>query len=102
MLCVYINLKRIGLTASDDLFGNPNDAFFRDVALIKSGMKGVHITWTCLRQYMFRTRGSILGQPDTGYMSMTHNIHFKGSHFMFFNLITIFKSKIANDYTPLL
>ena len=37
MLCVYINMERIGLTASEDLFGNLNDAFFRDVAHLKVG-----------------------------------------------------------------
>ena len=30
-------MERIGLTASEDLFGNPNDAFFGDVAHIKVG-----------------------------------------------------------------
>ena len=72
MLCAYINMESIGLTASEDLFGNPNDAFFSRRGSYKSGVKGVHITWTCLRQYMFRARGSILGPPDTGYMSMIH------------------------------
>ena len=82
-------ISRYTLRFLTDLFGNPNDAFFSRCGSYKSGVKRAHIAWTCLRQYMFRTRGSILGPPDTGYESMTHNLHFKRSHFMFFTLITI-------------
>ena len=82
-------ISRYAVRFLTDLFGNPNDAFFSRRGSNKSGVKGVHIKWTCLHQCMFRTRGSILVPPDTGYVSMTHNLHFKRSHFMFFTLITI-------------